>query len=284
MNIRPLTESDLQAVMRLSTQAGWNQLEIDWLRLMRLFPQQCLGGWIDDQLIATGTLATYGHELGWVGMMLVDEAHRRRGHGLAILDAIIALAHRLEIPTLGLDATNFGQPLYAQRGFLPWRGINRWLRQSTAPSTNVTCPAATVTDWPDILQLDRMAIGVDRSNLLRALFAEPGAMLHVVRESRPLLGFASARPGRTAAYIGPLVAQSQEIAAQLIDSLLHHISHSTMPQNVLIDTIDSNPLAPILQPRSFSIQRQLLRMYRPSPPPRLGHPSLPIAAASFALG
>src|SRR5438874_8143734 len=115
MTIRPLTREDIDDCFALSTQAGWNQLPNDWRRLLWLWPGQCLGAEMNGRIIATGTLATYASEgglIGWIGMILVDQAHRGRGVGTTITRAVIDLADRLGIWQLGLDASDQGQPIY----------------------------------------------------------------------------------------------------------------------------------------------------------------------------
>jgi hypothetical protein len=77
IEVRPLESTDIPGALRLSTQAGWNQIDADWRRLIRLWPDGCLGGWRDDgTLVATATLATFDRSVGWVGMVLVDESCR----------------------------------------------------------------------------------------------------------------------------------------------------------------------------------------------------------------
>src|SRR5262245_45751116 len=100
LDIRPLQLTDIPAALLLSTQAGWNQLDADWRRLIDLWPETCIAGCEDGKLVATGTLATYGADIAWVGMILVDESCRGRGLGGAIFDAIIALADERRIKCL----------------------------------------------------------------------------------------------------------------------------------------------------------------------------------------
>src|SRR5687768_10315056 len=98
LKVDRLSESDIDAALRLSTAAGWNQLGADWRRLIDLWPQFCLAGRVDGALVATATLAVYpqtaaglhASPVGWVGMILVDPAHRRRGYGGAMFDAVLA--------------------------------------------------------------------------------------------------------------------------------------------------------------------------------------------------
>jgi len=94
MEIDRLTPADIPAALRLSTQAGWNQLEADWRRLIGLWPDGCFAGRVDGHLVATATLATYRPSTAWVGMVLVDESQRGQGYGGAIMDHVIAEADR----------------------------------------------------------------------------------------------------------------------------------------------------------------------------------------------
>ena len=155
-----LEPRDVGAALRLSTQAGWNQLEADWLRLVSLWPDACFAVRDDERsVIATSTLASFGG-VGWVGMVLVDESLRGRGIGGAVLRAAVAAGASLD--AIGLDATDSGMPVYAKHGFAPQVGINRWGGSVTRPCQNSARPAID-EDWPAILELDRRACGVNRS-------------------------------------------------------------------------------------------------------------------------
>jgi GNAT superfamily N-acetyltransferase len=285
LHIRPLTQSDLPAALRLSTQAGWNQLDADWLRLLRLFPEQCLGGCVEDQLVATATLATYDGRLGWVGMILVDEAHRSRGYGGAMFDAILSLAERLGIATLGLDATELGQPLYSARGFRSFGAINRWVGQaSRCPEGVGRCVIPVENDWPDILALDRESTGMNRSSLLRMIAGEPGGIVaRILREAGRLVGFALARPGRTAVQIGPVISRSSQAAGLIIDAVRHDLSQSGIACPILIDIPAGSLLEPLVSARGLTIKRRLVCMFRPQAMSELLSPSY-AAAIGFELG
>jgi len=79
VEIRLLLESDIPAAMQLKEAAGWNQTEDDWRRLLRLEPNGCFCAIKDGRFVGTTTTTTYGDELAWVGMVLVDPQHRRQG-------------------------------------------------------------------------------------------------------------------------------------------------------------------------------------------------------------
>ena len=122
MQFRPLLPADLPAAVSLSTQAGWNQTMVHWSRFLAIWPQAAIAGCVDDQVVATGTLALYPSATGaevmaWIGMILVDEGMRGRGYGARLFTAMLDRAEALNVSLLGLDATDLGRPLYERHGF-----------------------------------------------------------------------------------------------------------------------------------------------------------------------
>src|SRR6187455_584222 len=134
MEIRPLSGADIPAAQRLREQAGWNQTDDDWRRLLAWSPAGCWVAERDGQVVGTTTVTTYGRRIAWIGMVLVDEAHRRQGIGRALLTHAIEYLDQIGVQTIALDSTPEGQPLYARLGFADafelarWRGPIRWDR------------------------------------------------------------------------------------------------------------------------------------------------------------
>src|SRR5687768_12575174 len=87
LEIRQLTENDLAAAMRLKELAHWNQTESDWRRLLRLEPSGCFAGLLNGRIIASLTTTTYGKELAWIGMVIVDPEYRRQGIATQLMRA-----------------------------------------------------------------------------------------------------------------------------------------------------------------------------------------------------
>ena len=125
MTFEPLREEWIPSAFRLSIQAGWNQTEGDWLRLMNL-PSGGVRVWRDQgEVRASYSLSGYGN-IAWIGMILVDEAYRGAGLGKASFRAALDQSQLLGFATLGLDATSLGEPIYAREGFQTIRPIVRW--------------------------------------------------------------------------------------------------------------------------------------------------------------
>jgi GNAT superfamily N-acetyltransferase len=284
IRIDRLGERDVPAALRLSTQAGWNQLDADWLRLIRLWPDYCLAGRFDGQLVATATLAVYPADvgpIGWIGMILVDESHRRRGFAAGMLDALLKVAERASVALLGLDATDLGRPVYVKKGFADNSPMERWFRPG-GPFSRSACIARLLgaSDWLHIEQLDRRATGADRSDLLRHLQDEPGACCHVIESDERVSAFAFLRRGRTANHLGPVIAEFPDLAADICTSLVSEAADHP----ILIDLPHPSPIAAALTEAGFSPMRHLTRMTRPGTSQAVLTGPLVFAASSFELG
>ena len=286
--INRLQEVDLPAAPRLSTQAGWNQVKADWRRLLALWPGTCLAGRVAGQLIATATVALYG-QLGWVGMILVDERHRGRGHGTAMLDAALAAGVDAGARAFGLDATDLGRPLYLKRGFRDVGRIDRWVLEPSASATSAPSPAwirqkrrtPLGREWDALLRADRAAVGAVRAGLLDQLWNEGSAWVSVRAgdADAPVQGFAFARPGRLGDHVGPVIAE-EGMAETVLDALIP----AEAGEARLIMDVPRGQLAEWLQVRGWRLSRELWRMHTaPDQHPTLVGPRV-FAAAGFELG
>ncbi|MCA1620477.1 MAG: GNAT family N-acetyltransferase [Acidobacteria bacterium] len=259
LEIRLLKASDVAEAMRLKTAAGWNQTEEDWLRLLSLCPDGCFAATAGARLVGTTTTTVYGRELAWVGMVLVDPGFRRRGIATALVRAALEGLDAAAVATVKLDATPEGAPVYEALGFEAELRIERWVGAARAEAS----PAHAAEGAPDptqIFELDRRAFGADRSELLRALLEESFVTSAVsMGADGRLRGYALARRGAMAGYVGPLVAEEAETAAALLDDVLNRLGAGRV-------CVDLNTTyaggARVLEARGFVKQRELIRMQR----------------------
>src|SRR5215217_1379679 len=223
VEIRLLRESDIAAAMDLKKSAGWNQTENDWRTLLQLEPNGCFAAVLDEELVGTTTTTCYGSDLAWVGMVLVRPEKRRTGIATKLLESAL---HYLDtkVSTVKLDATADGKHVYERLGFEVESLIERWSRKGEAVRLDVQPETVDSDMRRQILQLDRTAFGADRSKLLNALLASscvrPGV---TTTEAGSVAGYALARSGSTAAYIGPVVSWERSAAAGAIDQVLEQL-------------------------------------------------------------
>jgi len=268
-NIRLLLPSDISGAIGVTRAAAWNQLPSDWERLLSLEPEGCLMLESGGRMAATTTVVGYGRELAWVGMVLTAPEFRRRGFAESLIERAMEFVERRGIQTVKLDATEAGNGLYRKFGFVEECAVQRWQRAPGPVEAGEILPYC-----PDLVY-DRAKFGADRAALLEQL-AELGAA------SVPGEGYAMGRPGFSAAYFGPCVANSPAAARRLLrwflgDHAGEHVFWDLFPANKEAVTI--------AQHFGFVPVRHLVRMalHRSATRP-VANPAEVFAIAGFELG
>lgn len=251
MDIRQLTPDDLPSIRRLIALAGWNQTDQDIERLLALEPAGCFAACEGGQVVGTTTTTIYGTDLAWVGMVLVDRQYRRRGIATALMERALDHLRACGVRTIKLDATPAGRPVYERLGFEPESVVERWAGTPPADRLEEVSPGG----WEQIAGIDLAVFSVDRSALMQAIIRDSDPPLVARGPRGGIDGYAFARPGRQAAYIGPVVADDLGAAR----ALLRTVAAGLGP--VVIDIDPSYPGAVgLLRDFGFVRQRELLRM------------------------
>jgi GNAT superfamily N-acetyltransferase len=208
-----LGSDDALAGLALSAEAQWNQNEADW----RFFLDQGTVFGVrdpDGHLVATAALLPYASGNAWISMVLVTASWRRRGFATRLVDACLDAATKQGLVSW-LDATPAGAAVYGPLGFAPTLQLRR-LRLDHAMSTKAEAPpslsAGTIEQF---IAHDRLAMGFDRSGLLREISGRPGSRLLSNGEAIALV-----RGGRKARHIGPLFADSPGEALAMVNEII----------------------------------------------------------------
>jgi GNAT superfamily N-acetyltransferase len=172
LQIRALTEPDIDAAVALGTAQGWRNRQLFYEFVMRTPTCRPLAGCVDGQVIATG-LATINGPVGWLGAIIVAADYRGRGLGRAITEELCRILRAAGCTTLSLEATDFGRPLYERMGF---RLVTHYHQlQADHIDVEPAVPAGArvrrlvEADLPAIFELDRLATAEDRSAALEVL-------------------------------------------------------------------------------------------------------------------
>lgn len=254
-----LTASHAPAAARLSEAVGWNQDQADWLRMIALHPEGTLGAWRDGALLGTATLVHYAGKAAWLGMVIVAPDARGQGLGAALVDAALKGCPE----PVGLDATEFGAPLYQRRGFQTVAHINRWggvLRPSDATGGGVR--SATPADLAALVALDLRAAGLDRSRLLKRLLEEDDTIVVLNETAGKVRAYGVLRTGRTRSHVGPIVANDMSDLAGVIAAIAGHAGGAP----IYLDAVRLPERTTALESFGLSVERTLLRMTRPKTP------------------
>jgi len=274
MQLRAMTKQDVPAGLRLKDLAGWNQTAGDWNRFLDASPEGCFVAEENGLVCGTATTISYDNRFAWIGMVLVDPEHRKRGIGTQLLKRTIEYLDQRKIPTMKLDATPQGRPLYKKLGFVNEYEIERWiLKRPLGTDTRTTksgLEPLTEAQLGFIFRVDQEVFGADRSFLLRSLYDEtPEFAMSDWRDDNAPLGYAFGRRGSFADHLGPWTADGKDSAEKLLGEFLARTSRETL----VVDCLKSNAVAiELLRAYGFVFSRSLTRMYR-GPNPHAGNPA-----------
>jgi GNAT superfamily N-acetyltransferase len=229
ISFRIFEEADIPFGMALKAQAGWNQLEADWRRFLALEPSGCFVASLGGETAGTVTTCRFGPRVGWIGMLLVEEGHRRRGLGTALLHQAVAHLREQQVETIRLDASELGRPLYEQHGFATCYRVFRFQGNLRVPAS---APPVVPTDQQALFALDRDVTAVPRETLLGRLLETPENVAQVNG------GFALVRPGSNAWQLGPFIARDEAAARTLLTWAAHRLQGA----RVFLDVPEPNAL------------------------------------------
>lgn len=276
--IRPLEGGDRDALLSLSEESGWNQLWPDWERLLLLYPDGVFGAEkAGEGLVGTSTVAAYGTDCCWLGMVLVRRTCRGGGLGKLVFETALQAAIDGGIRNIGLDAADMGKPIYLKYGFVDSCPISRWSGQLTV-NRGMLADYGGSSDWGGVAELDLRHTGVDRLALLQRLVDEPGVRYWVCRNGSTVTGYGILRPGREAWQLGPVVVDDDAAFAKILDTAAHFLHGRPVFMDVFHPSIER-------QVKRLGLQqtRVLTRMFHGHVASRLSGEGV-CCGAGFELG
>lgn len=212
-DLRPMTASDLAEAARLSRAVGWPH---------RLEDLQFVFG-VGSGVVAEIDGAVAGTAMWWVfedriarlGMVIVDPALQKSGIGKSLMNAVL---DAITVPTVMLNATYAGEPLYRRMGFERIGGMMQYQGVATSlPARDQLragrIRAATAAGLPAMIALDAEAAGVSRPTLIEALLRVGEAT--VMTDGGRVTGFAVCREFGRGRVIGPVIGASEDDARAL---------------------------------------------------------------------
>jgi len=268
LEIRLLKRRDIEFGMELKGLAGWNQTRSDWERLLRLQPRGCFLAKLNGEKVGTVTTLSYG-EVGWVGMLLVHPAKRRKGVGTALLRRGIKHLRSRGVEVIKLDATPEGRKMYKRLGFVDEYMVCRYrselgkvreaVKKDDLTRREIKIRPISEKELGEIVFFDEKTLGVSRGNVLRELVRENGGYCLCTRDGQNLLGYIMARAGSGAWQVGPLVAQDFESAGGLLREVVKRVPQEE--EFVVVDVPSPNLGAnSLVKNESFKVERRFHRM------------------------
>ncbi|SEG29612.1 GNAT family N-acetyltransferase [Marinobacterium lutimaris] len=237
--IRPMQPEELNLMLDWAANEGWNPGLNDARCYYQADPKGFLLGLVGGEPVATISVVRYSDNLGFLGFYIVKPEYRGRGYGMQIWNAGMAYLAGCNV---ALDGVVAQQDNYARSGFrLAWNNVRyagnvRHSEQLTPSSATKLGPA----DLPELLEYDKAFFPDARPAFLAAWIEQRGGSALAIREGGALAGYGVVRPCREGFKIGPLYADSPELAATLFDDLQRAVPEGAP---IYLDLPDNNAAA-----------------------------------------
>ncbi|HEU0004574.1 MAG TPA: GNAT family N-acetyltransferase [Terriglobia bacterium] len=270
---RDLTADDIPAGLRLCRIAGWNQLAADWELFLRLSPRGCRAAVQDGKVVGTVTTVNYENRFAWVGMVLVDPETRGQGVGTRLLQEAMNLLG--DMPSIRLDATPQGRPVYQRLGFQDEYELCRMQRAETtvdglphgfagispsslSQSEELSIRPMHAGDLLTVAEADRRSFGADRREVLRWALERSPEYAWIAMGPAGLEGYCFGRHGFNFDQIGPVHSPRELISQRLVTASLSSVRPGT---RVIVDPLLHSPTwLDWLRQAGFVHQRPFTRM------------------------
>lgn len=253
-----MTHDDITSGLLLCRSNNWNQLSRDWELFLKLNPDSSRVATENGKITGSVTTLCYQNLFCWIGMVLVDPAHQKKGIGRQLLNEALFILKNEE--TVKLDATPAGRELYLHLNFKDEYSLVRMKGIADV----VTLPESIArplekNDLSLLSETDQLVFGANRNALLHWFWEGSKDYTFIVNQNSKIRGYCLGRRGYSFNQIGPVVADDISCAKQLVAAVLNKCSG----QPVIIDVPLHDPhWIHWLQELGFTEQRKFTRMYK----------------------
>ena len=275
--IRTLQPGEIDTAIEWAASEGWNPGIYDATCFQSADRHGFLGGFIDDELVATISAVKYGQTFGFIGFYIVKAEYRGHGYGLKLWNAALAsLGNRL----IGLDGVFAQQENYRKSGFaLAYTNVRYQGVSESISKPDHAIVRLSEIPFAELAEYDQQHFAEQRTAFLKSWINQPGTVALAMTDNTRLSGYGVIRPCREGYKIGPLFADNAALAERLFVQL-----QSTAAGSVVFLDVPSVNAAGIAmaQAQRMTPVFQTARMYKN------GMLHLPLAnifgVTSFELG
>ena len=210
-----MTAAEMPEVIASAQAEGWNPGLEDHLAFFKADPNGFFVGEVDSQLVAFISAVRYPGNYGFMGLYIVHPDYRGQGYGLALWNHAIDY---LKNYTIGLDGVVAQIDNYKKSGFELAFMQMRWSVKALTFPENPLVKSVSEADCTRIIAYDQSVFGFDRTAFLTAWINMSNAQGFYTQENDTITGWALIRACGEGYKIGPLFADSQEVAHQLFQA------------------------------------------------------------------
>lgn len=234
--IRRMAKDDVELIVDWAAREGWNPGLNDAACFYNADPQGFFIGELSGEPIGCISAVSYGDAFGFIGFYIIKKELRGKWYGIELGKRAMSY---LGTRNIGIDGVVRKIKNYEKLGFtLAHRNIRYEGRGGRSCLTGVVELAAI--PFETVASYDAGIFPAQRATFLERWIIQPdGASLGFIEDGK-LKGYGVIRPCRTGFKIGPLFADSFDIAERLFDALGGKASAQTP---VFLDVPAINPAA-----------------------------------------
>lgn len=239
-----MTRKDIDIAIEWAAAEGWNPGLYDADCFYAADPDGFLIGEIDTKPVATISVVKYGDAFGFLGFYIVKPEYRGQGYGLAVWNAGMEY---LKGRNVGLDGVVAQQDNYKKSGFkLAYRNIRYEGVTGGGSSENLAIVDLSEVPFETVESYDRPFFPDNRTAFLEKWLRQPESVSLGFIQDGSLAGYGMIRVCREGYKVGPLFADSPEIAETLFNALKSRVKPG---EKIYLDTPEVNKEAVSLAER-----------------------------------
>ena len=276
--IRTMTRNEVNIAIDWAATEGWNPGLYDVDSFYNADPNGYFIGELDNEPIATISAVRYGETFGFMGFYIVKPEYRGKGYGSQIWNAGLKY---LEGRNIGLDGVVEQQENYKKSGFnLAYRNIRyEGVSGGHAPENSEITKLSSLP-FETVDSYDRSFFPANRSRFIKSWIRQyEGNALGIMQDGK-LAGYGVIRKCRTGYKIGPLFANTPEVAESLFLALKASVTPSE-PIYLDIPEVNLEAIA-LVERHNMNVVFETARMYT------MENPDIPLnrlfGVTSFELG
>jgi hypothetical protein len=232
---------EMRLIAKWAAAEGWNPGRGDDEIFFPTDPRGFLIGRLDGRPISSISAVRYGPGHGFIGLYITVPEFRGQGYGLRTWQAGM---DRLAGRNIGLDGVVAQQANYRRSGFHAAWTTTRFQGPLTGArqAPGVETVDARSVGFAELAAFDRRFFPAERDAFLALWITAPGRRAVAARRNRSVVGFAARRPAGDVDRIGPVFADSPEVAESLLAALSAADRDGKVPP-VMIDVPAHNSAA-----------------------------------------
>ncbi|UXI03912.1 GNAT family N-acetyltransferase [Photobacterium sp. TY1-4] len=255
--IRTMAREEVDLAIEWAAQEGWNPGLNDAANYYAADPNGFLIGLLGDEPIATISAIRYDASFGFIGFYIVKPEYRGQGYGIQIWQTALDY---LEGCNIALDGVVAQQDNYKKSGFqLAYRNIRY---EGVGGGRHETDPLIVPLSALSVAQIqtyEQDFFPAPRPQFLQTWLSQPSAQVYGVLKDGQLGGYGVIRACRSGYKIGPLYADTPEMAGQLFRALKATVSEHDA---IYLDVPEVNAEAVALAEREqMTVSFETARMY-----------------------